>query len=184
MAYYKDDYLDFIKDQKKVSESGDDIFLMLWLKKRQPGTVRFNSSLNAVIRTGTASNPGSFLRQRIRWTSKSRHYRDLHIISTALIVFGLNALLTLLFLGCVGLPLLTGRLPHGLLPLFAGMLIGKSLTDLLLLMPVLRHYQRPNLLWYFIPMELIYFMYVSYTGIAGQVFNVSWKGRKINAIGN
>ena len=181
LAYYKDDYLDFIREQKKESESGDDIFLMLWLKKRHPGTVRFNASMNAVIRTGTAGNPGSFFRQRIRWTSKSRYYRDFHIISTALIVFGVNVLLTVLLFGCVGFPLLTGSIPNGLLPLFAGLLTGKSLTDLILLMPVLRHYQSPDLLWYFIPLELIYFMYVSFTGLAGQILNVSWKGRKIHA---
>ncbi|MCK4749852.1 MAG: glycosyltransferase, partial [Bacteroidales bacterium] len=30
LAYYKADYLEFIEQQPKVSESGDDIFLMLW----------------------------------------------------------------------------------------------------------------------------------------------------------
>jgi hypothetical protein len=70
-----------------------------------------------------------------------------------------------------------------LISLFAGILIGKSLVDFLLLHPVARHYRSQFLLWYMLPMELIYFMYVSFVGIAGQLFGVNWKGRKISASG-
>ena len=51
LAYYKEDYLKFIDEQEKLSESGDDIFLMLWLKKQYPGSIRFSSSTDSAIRT-------------------------------------------------------------------------------------------------------------------------------------
>jgi len=181
MAYFKEDYLGFIHDQEKVSESGDDIFLLLWLKKKYPGSVQFNASQNAVIRTHPAQGLASFLWQRMRWTSKSRHYRDLHIISTAIIIFGLNLILTVLLLASLIFPLLYGNLNPGLWILFASSWMLKSLSDLYLLLPVLRHYRKTPLLWYFVPLELIYFIYVSFIGLLGQFLSISWKGRKINA---
>ncbi len=179
MAYFKEDYLRFINDQEKVSESGDDIFLLLWLKNVYPGSVRFNSSQNAVVRTHPAPGLHPFMRQRMRWTSKSRHYRDLHIISTALLIFGLNLFLTVLFLASLLFPVLYGTLNTGLIILFAITWIIKSLTDLILLLPVLRHYRKSRLIRYFIPLEFIYFIYVSFIGLLSQFLSISWKGRKI-----
>ncbi len=176
MAYRKEDYFDFIGSHKKVSESGDDIFLLLWLKKNHPGSIRFTIAPDAVIRTHAASTPSEFFIQRMRWTSKSRYYRDIHIISTALLIFGLNIFLTFLLISCF--------LKPDLLILFLGLLAGKSLTDLILLLPVLRHYRKTLLLWYFLPLELVYFMYVSFTGIFGQILSISWKGRKLDASRN
>lgn len=184
MAYLREDYFRYIDEQEKVSESGDDIFLLLWLKKNYPGSIRFTSSLKAVIHTRIPDSIASFVKQRLRWTSKSRYYRDFHILATALIVFGMNLLLAFLFFAAIIPPLFHGKVSPEMIMLFAGVLTVKSIADLLLLQPVLRHYQKITLLRFFVLLEIIYFMYVSFTGIFGQVLTISWKGRKINVQGN
>ena len=51
--------------------------------------------------------------------------------------------------------------------------------DLLILVPVLRYYHKTRLLRYFVPLEIIYLVYVSLAGLIGQFLSFSWKGRKI-----
>jgi len=179
LAYYREDYLEFIAEQEKVSESGDDIFLLLWLKKRYPGSIRFSRSVGSAIRTLPSGSLSSLLTQRIRWTSKSRYYRDFDIVSTALLVFGLNALLLAILLVFLLAPVFTGIWNAHLLLIFGILLFCKSFADLLILVPVLRHYHKTRLLRYFVPLEIIYLVYVSLAGLIGQFLSFSWKGRKI-----
>lgn len=173
LAYYRDDYLRFVKQQVKVSESGDDIFLMLWLKKQHPGSIRFSAFPDAVVRTRPAESLRSFIMQRMRWTSKSRYYRDLHMCSTAILVFGLNALLLAVLLAAIW----EGRWMF----LFGILFLCKSITELFFLAPILRYYGKVRLLRYFVPLGIVYFMYVSLIGLSGQFLSFSWKGRRIPA---
>jgi cellulose synthase/poly-beta-1,6-N-acetylglucosamine synthase-like glycosyltransferase len=184
LACYREDYLEFSAKEEKVSESGDDVFLMLWLKRKYPGSVRYSASDTSVIRTAPAPDPGSFIRQRLRWASKSLHYRDAGIIGTALLVFAVNALLSAVLLVLL-LALLPGtRLPGPteLLLLFGVLLAGKAVADLILLFPVLKQYSKTHLLGFFLPLEIVYFMYVSLTGILGPFLPMLWKGRTVPAI--
>ncbi len=185
LAFYREDYLEFSEEVVKASVSGDDIFLMLWLKKKYPGSAVFSASPHSAIRTRPSGNLSSFTRQRLRWTSKSPHYRDPGIIGTALVVFGMNAVLLVLLLTLL-LAFLrrnpgAGSWNNGLLLLFGILLAGKAAADILLLLPVLKHYGKIRLLWFFLPLEIVYFMYVSLTGIAGPFLPLLWKGRNIPA---
>ncbi|NJK95999.1 MAG: glycosyltransferase [Bacteroidales bacterium] len=72
--------------------SGDDIFLLLELKKHNSPVV-FVKDNDAVVITNNQKSFGNYLSQRSRWTFKSRFYKDYDIISVAVIV-----LLTNLFL--------------------------------------------------------------------------------------
>ena len=179
LAYYRDDYLEFIAEREQVSESGDDIFLLQWMKKRYPGSIRFLCSVGSAIRTLPAGSFSAFLKQRVRWTSKSRYYRDSDIISTALLVFGFNAFLLAILLVSMLSPVVTGIWNAPLLLIFGIAFVGKSLVDLLFLVPVLVHYRKTRLLRYFVPLEIIYLFYVSLTGLMGQFISFSWKGRKM-----
>jgi biofilm PGA synthesis N-glycosyltransferase PgaC len=204
LAYYREDYLRFTGEHEKVSESGDDVFLMLWLKRKFPGSVRFSTSPGAAIRTRPVPDLPSFFRQRMRWSSKALHYHDANAVGTAMLVLALNLLLLALLTALLALLLTpplarilnsvpglvpgdtwkSGLIPGvawkpGLLRLFGVILLGKSLADLLLLVPVLRHYGKMRLLLYFLPLQMIYFMYVSLAGVLGQFLSLSWKGRKV-----
>lgn len=171
LAYLKEDYLHYLETDQQGPASGDDMFLMLWLKKMYPGSVRFITDPAAVIRTLPADSLQSFVMQRLRWVSKSRFYRDLHLISTALLVFLVNACLFMTALLC-----LLG--PRWII-LFLLLLGTKVLIDGIFLLNVLKHFGKRKLLLVFLPLELIYFIYVSMIGAAGQVTPYTWKGRNI-----
>jgi cellulose synthase/poly-beta-1,6-N-acetylglucosamine synthase-like glycosyltransferase len=182
LAYYRENYLRFHEETELHSESGDDIFLMLWLKKKFPGSIRFSVPRNSVIRTLPSPGLSSYIMQRIRWSSKSRYYRDTGIIFTSLPVYALNALLMGILLAFLIIFFLTGIWNPGLIQIFGIILVVKTIVDLVLLAPVLRYYRKTRLLLYFLPLQMIYFVYVSLVGLVGQFSYFTWKGRKISIV--
>lgn len=149
--------------------SGDDIFLMLYAKSLGPSAVQFIKSKDAIVRTKAMSTLKSFLNQRARWVSKSKAYCDFDIVFTALIVGIVNiALVIVLFhsffsnsfyeLGCL--------------------FIIKSFVDILLLSAISRFFKSQNLLFWFIPLQIIYPFYVLISMIFGLTSNFKWKSRK------
>ena len=171
MAYLKEDFNQYIETEDPITASGDDMFLMLWLKKMHPRCIRYLISPGTVIRTLPCNNLYTFIMQRFRWVSKSRFYRDLHLSSTAILVFLTNACLLLLAVLCF----VSARW----ITLFVILLVFKSSIDLLFMDRVLKYYGKRKSLLLVLPLELIYFMYVSVVGIAGQIFPYTWKGRNI-----
>ena len=171
MAFYREDYLQFLKDTDRQVTSGDDIFLMLWIKKRWHGSIRFAASRQTIVRTRPADSALGFFNQRIRWASKSRFYRDKDIIMTALLVYLVNA--------CLLASCIAGFFRPSTFLLFISLLAVKSLTDFLFLSAVLKYYRLRKLLWLLIPLEIIYFVYVSVTGLLGQILPYTWKGRRV-----
>jgi hypothetical protein len=63
--------------------------------------------------------------------------------------------------------------------LFILLMVVKGMVDLLFMNKVLKYYGKRKLLLVFLPLELIYFMYVSVVGIASQLIPYTWKGRNI-----
>ncbi|KPL16049.1 MAG: hypothetical protein AMS26_05965, partial [Bacteroides sp. SM23_62] len=171
LAYLKEDYCRYLRTGEPGSASGDDMFLMLWLKKMHPGSIRYITSPGAVIRTLPANNLYTFLMQRFRWASKSRFYRDFHICSTALLVFLTNASLLVVGVLCF--------ISAHWITVFGLLMVVKGMIDLLFMNEVLKYYGKRKLLLLFLPLELIYFMYVSVVGIASQLTPYTWKGRNI-----
>jgi hypothetical protein len=171
LAFLKEDYLGFLGTGRNPSPSGDDMFLMLWLKREHPGSIRYISTSGAAIRTAPCRDLGTLLMQRFRWVSKSRYYRDILLNLTALLVFLASASILMVAVRCFFTP--------QLIPLFLVLLLAKSAVDALFLNPVLNHYGRRKWWLLILPLELVYFMYVSMVGIAGQFFPYTWKGRKI-----
>jgi cellulose synthase/poly-beta-1,6-N-acetylglucosamine synthase-like glycosyltransferase len=173
LAYLKEDFLQYLETGEPGSASGDDMFLMLWLKEMHPGSVRYITYPGAAIRTRPASNLQEFIMQRLRWASKSRLYLDFHLTGTALLVFLTNACLMMLAaVSCF----VSARW----ITLFALLLTVKCLVDLIFMNEVLGYFGKRKLLLVFLPLELIYFMYVSIVGVASQVTPYTWKGRNIH----
>jgi hypothetical protein len=147
------------------------MFLVLWLKKKHPGAFRYMIDPAVVIRTFPEGSLGRFAMQRLRWASKSRHYRDFHLVSTTGLVFLANAFLFLSVLLCF--------LDTRWIYLFLFQWSVKTLIDGLFLNRVLNHFGKRKLMLLFLPLELVYFMYVSVVGIASQILPFNWKGRNI-----
>jgi poly-beta-1,6-N-acetyl-D-glucosamine synthase len=96
MAFTKQAWLDSAADLHEEEISGDDVFLLLSIKKRN-GKIAVLKSREAMVLTGYKKSLKSFINQRRRWASKSSKYTDWHILSTGFVVAGVNFILFALF---------------------------------------------------------------------------------------
>jgi len=156
--------------ENKSIKSGDDIFSMLELKKKHYGKVYFLKSKEATVYTHLPTNIIAFFRQRSRWASKSRFYEDPFIIFTALTVFGINLLLSVL--------LVHGLLTNNLL-YFLILFLIKSSIDLPFLLSVTSFFSERKLMVWFPIAESLYFLYVCVTVFVAFILPIGWKGRKV-----
>jgi cellulose synthase/poly-beta-1,6-N-acetylglucosamine synthase-like glycosyltransferase len=148
--------------------SGDDIFLLLELK-RQGFRSMFVKTNNAAVVTEGTSRLGRYIKQRSRWTFKSRFYRDPDIIIVAVVVLFTNLfLLGELFYSMVNLQYLDD---------FSLFYLLKCIVDYILLCYVARFFNRKHLLRNFIIHQFLYLVYVSFIGIAGHFIGETWKNR-------
>jgi len=173
LGFYKEE-LDLTEDPlKKEIPSGDDLFLMLRIKKKYPQGIQFLKSVEATVYTRLPGGWKPFLHQRKRWVSKSRYYRDFDLIYTAIVVLLTNLVLLLCLVGGLfSLPYLLGFLILWLLKLF---------PDVLLLQAATRFFGEEKLMKYFLPTQLFYFIYVSFTAFTGlSGCSYEWKGRKFS----
>lgn len=168
LLFKKDLYKEHHMQKNYVS--GDDIFLMLHAKKKKRKDIRFNQSKYAIVYTNPNKNIRDFFNQRIRWTSKSRAYRDFDVIAVALII----AMLNFSFIAS----LIYGLFNIQYLYIPAIILLTKSFFDLLLLVPVTRFFKQQKLLCIFLPLQIIYPFYIIWTVIKGLIGKFVWKSRK------
>jgi len=151
--------------------SGDDIFLLLQAKKENSRDIHFIKSRDAIVYTNSNQTLSGFFNQRIRWTSKSKAYRDFDIIITALTVAASNFLLAFWLIYTIFRP--------NQWYIFIFLFAIKSLADLLILIPGIRFFHQKSLLWLFLPLQIIYPFYIVATTCMGWLANFSWKGRKL-----
>lgn len=149
--------------------SGDDVFLMQYAKSKFQNAIHFLKSKDAFVYTKAAKSINEFLNQRVRWTSKSKAYKDFDIILTALIVAFTNLTLTYCLIFSIW------NFPS--LLIFLILFILKSIFDLLILIPVSRFFDQQRLLWLFFPLQIIYPFYIVYASFFGLLGNFQWKNR-------
>lgn len=152
--------------------SGDDEFLLHALWARRPNSAAFVKSPAAIVRTDAAPTVAAFLRQRVRWASKWRHYRQSGIQGLAAGVFSLNMGLLLGLLAAARWPMIAAPV--------AAAWLGKLVVDAWFLRLVLRfqgdarHLGRSVLAW-----QLLYVPYVVLTGVLALRGRYRWKGRSV-----
>jgi len=155
-------------DPALKTPSGDDMFLLIGAKKLKKRTGYLKSG-RAMVYTGSSGTPGSFVRKRIRWGSKTIYYRDPDIIWVAILVILTN-------LGMLVAPLCICWI-HDLWKVFIMMVAIKSLADFLLLYTVGRFMKQTALLWAYPLIAVLYYFYFVYILIASLFRRVEWKGR-------
>jgi glycosyltransferase involved in cell wall biosynthesis len=170
LAFRKDLFLEAFENLYPGINSGDDIFLMLYAKKKYPGSLQFLKSLQAFTFTKTRPDWMGFLKQRLRWSSKSSLYRDGRLIYVAFLVLIIN------FILLITLGLSFFNICFGLL--LAGMLILKSVPDYIFLRSFLRFSNQETLLKFFIPSQLINIFFIPVTGILGLLYPLFRTGNK------
>lgn len=173
LAFRKEAFLkvEGFKDNINLS-SGDDVFLLHKIKKHFGSlAIGFIKDKKAIVQTVSPNNFTFFIKQRKRWASKSKKYKDLFAILVAFTVFGFNIILvTLVFFSVFS--------KKALLIFLMGLGI-KIIIDFTLLMDICFFVQRRKLMWYYIPIQIIYPIYISIVSVLVFFAKNDWKGRKI-----
>ena len=149
---------------------GDDIFLLEKFKKQYGSNkIGFAKDREAIVFTDAAVNLRSFLKQRFRWVAKSPAYRDPAMIYTAVVVLQVN-------LGLL-IALLWSIWSLEMLMVFGVMFLLKCLIDLPLLWKATGFFDQRKLMAWYLPFQFIYFIFISLSGILGNLLSFSWKDR-------
>lgn len=161
-----------INAMKQEISSGDDVFLMLSMKKTfGPGRIAFVKNPDALVLSDAPATFPELIRQRLRWVSKSRVYRDPALIFSAIAVFLMNAMITgLAFCGIFN---------PDLLWLSLSLLLIKTMIDFPLLYSFSGFAGRKYLRWFIPFAQPLVILFTTFSAIAGNFVNISWKGRKV-----
>lgn len=171
LAYSKSAYDAVDGFDRYDTPSGDDVFLLEKFKstnKKVKGLLKNNF----IVETASEKTLSDFLNQRLRWSSKSKYYKSKLLLFFSLIVLIQN--LSLIFIS-FGIPLVEKyRLTLIIL------LGSKWLIDFILLFLVTSFYNRNKALLYFIPVQIVYPVYIVIVWIASITMKFEWKGRSYN----
>jgi poly-beta-1,6-N-acetyl-D-glucosamine synthase len=154
----------------KAKASGDDVYLLAAIAKQYPSSIRFVKSREAIVRTGYEKTLGSFIIQRLRWSSKGLGYLTPKSRAIAFNIYLVNVLL--LFL------VATAFNPMFLWVLVIPCFVLKIVADLVFFSSVLPFFKKGYLVLFVIPIQIIHIPYVVLTGFAGTFAKYRWKGRK------
>jgi cellulose synthase/poly-beta-1,6-N-acetylglucosamine synthase-like glycosyltransferase len=169
LAFTRESYLAVYDKMPADVPSGDDVFLLLAIKKQWPGSIAFLKSIDATAYTLAVPSLQQFIEQRNRWTSKSRFYNDFDILAVAVLVFLINLLL-LCFLGA------SLVFPKFLLLGFI-VFVGKSIVDVIFLQSFVSFFNKKKLLKYFVFAQMLYPFYIVFVALTGNLRKVRWKQR-------
>ncbi|ULQ55517.1 glycosyltransferase [Flavihumibacter rivuli] len=152
--------------------SGDDMLLMYKIAKAYPGKVRFLKSPGAIVSTPVQPDLRSFLRQRIRWASKARHYDDRNVLLVLILVYLLN-------IGLLSV-IITAFFSTNALVMAIGLLLVKTLAELPFMITVAGFFSMERLMLWFPLMQPFHVLYTVLAGSFGQWGSYEWKGRKVS----
>ncbi|NTW32999.1 MAG: glycosyltransferase [Bacteroidetes bacterium] len=150
--------------------SGDDVFLMHKIKKFTDRKIAFIKCKDAFVETKAQNTFRDFVNQRKRWVSKSVGYTDFATIASAFIVLLLNLFLVISFI----LTLFFNEFQS----IFVIIFVSKFIIDFPILLGALSFAGKIKNLYFFLPLQLIYPLYIIGIGIAGLFGKFEWKNRK------
>jgi biofilm PGA synthesis N-glycosyltransferase PgaC len=151
--------------------SGDDFFLLHKIADQYPEGIVYVKSKDALVTTAAQATWGSFLQQRIRWASKSTHYKKKKLQQVLSLVWSYN--LVLLLLG------VSGIFDSRALLLFIGGWIIKTLLEWSFVSEVAGFFDQKALLKKFFWMQPLHIAYTVIAGVLGLKGTYRWKGRTV-----
>lgn len=169
MAFTRQVYNEFRDPFSSETASGDDTMLLLSIKKKYPGKIRFNKHRYALVETFPEKTLKRFWNQRKRWVSKSKYYSDFDILFVSYNVFATNLLLLVFFVLML--------FHASVFNFFLGFFLFKFIIDSFLLFPLILYYKIPCLLLSYVPSQLIYFLYATSVALGGKFSGFEWKNR-------
>jgi cellulose synthase/poly-beta-1,6-N-acetylglucosamine synthase-like glycosyltransferase len=139
--------------------TGDDVFLLHSMKKKE-AKIMWLESPATIVETQASSDISSFFRQRKRWASKAAAYKDGFSVFLGIVTF-----VTILIQAVTGIG---AFFEQRMLITFIYIFLIKSIADFPVLLITTRRYGRGNLMWWFVPCQVIYPFYVM--AVAGYTF--------------
>ncbi len=171
LAYEKKAFLSFNNPMSDKFASGDDMFLMHNIKRKYPNKIMFLNSDETIVKTDAEKNIKNFVRQRIRWSSKGRGYKDFFTILSSFVILITN-------LSVTGF-LISAFFSEQFYYIFLIVVGLKFISDFLIIFSYSKQLKEYKLLKYFPLLFVIYPFYVSIIGILSFFIRPKWKGRKI-----
>lgn len=152
--------------------SGDDELLLQKIDALKKYEIRYAFAESAIVETECKKSLSEFWGQRLRWVSKARYYKNRWINFTQLMSY----------FGFVGLfaSLVLGFFYPIFFALFGFLFLWKCRMDWKLMKKATRFFNKPKLLRWFLPLQIVYVPYILLIGIAGNfVKTYHWKGREV-----
>lgn len=150
--------------------SGDDVFLLEKLLSSKM-KVRGVLTTDNIVETKAEPDFKSFINQRLRWSSKAKHYKNKWLIYFSFLILFQNLITAFIYVAIV--------LVENYRVNLAILLLTKWLIDFILLFLVASFFNRKRDLFYFIPVQLFYPFYTLGIALASLTIGYTWKGRKI-----
>jgi len=158
-------------ENKKIL-SGDDVFLLGKIQQAFPGQILFLKAKSALVYSSNNPDLSDFISQRSRWVSKVRKIPDSNTLFIAFVVYSVNFLLLFNLVFWFITPYYNGT--------FLIIIFGiKGIIDYLFLHFASFYFGKGNLMWHFIPAEILNLFYVTFIGVIGNLATNKWKGRNV-----
>lgn len=171
MAFNKTDYLTYYPISTENIPSGDDMFLLEKLKRHKKN-IRGFLNKGLIVTTKSENTLKDFIYQRIRWASKNKFYKDGWIQFFGGLIFLTNMALIFICLHLIFVEQNRG--------VYIILLLTKWVIDFILLFLVSSFFKRRKVLAYFVPVQLIYPVYIFVVGVLSTFLKIRWKGRIYN----
>jgi cellulose synthase/poly-beta-1,6-N-acetylglucosamine synthase-like glycosyltransferase len=170
LAFLKSEYPMDENSLASDSPSGDDIFLLQFLKKKNRKAIKFLKPPESIVYTNPSDSLPEFINQRKRWYSKSSLYTDFEMLGAGFIIAFANFSLILAFTIC-----LTSSVSWTFL---LWLFIAKLSSDMIFLYPFLGFIKSKKLLWLAPVLEILYPFYIFYIMLSSRIGRYNWKDRK------
>jgi len=152
LSFTREAYLNHTDNLHFEIASGDDIFLLHSLKKQIQSKILWLESPDVVITAASSPTIGSFLKQRRRWISKGKTYKDRFTILLGIVTF-VTIILQVSVLGA-------GFINPAFIAVFITIFLLKSVPDFLILLNTSGRYEKRELMNWFLPAQIVYPFYV------------------------
>ncbi|MBB4079843.1 cellulose synthase/poly-beta-1,6-N-acetylglucosamine synthase-like glycosyltransferase [Lewinella aquimaris] len=151
--------------------SGDDVLLLHKFAAEENLRIVYSAEVDGLVTTAPVADWRAVWRQRIRWAGKAGNYQSPALSVAQVLAFLTSAgILGALVLGIIyPVFLVSGLLAWGI----------KGVIDYILLRSVCRHFGHGNALRWYLPVQLIYPLYLVGVGTAVLLgAKAGWKGRR------
>jgi poly-beta-1,6-N-acetyl-D-glucosamine synthase len=151
--------------------SGEDVFLLEDLKKLDANSIQYGLKQELIVKTKAVSTIKVFFEQRIRWAYKSKYNpNSLNLFASFIIV--ITNLLFVALLAAI-------YKKSVIIPYLSIFIVAKLIFDFLLLFLAANFLGRKKYIVWFLPFELLYWLYSIIIAIASLFVKPYWKGIKV-----